>query len=452
MLKLLSCWLLFTMAFIPVLAVAQPQNADTANLEELSLPQCIRYAMGNQPALKQSYIDQQIQQANINISLSAWLPQATLNANLQHYFELPTTVTTNFTNPSAGLVEFKSGVANTSMPQFAATQTIFNNDVLYAVNTAKYYKKQSKENIQSTKINLVVDVSKAYYDVLLSVRQIDILNEDIARLEKSLKDARSQYDAGIVDKVDYKRATISLNNSKVQLRAAQEAINGKFAVLRQLMGFEQDRQFNLQFDTTVMMQEIAFDTTATLQKENRIEYEQLQTAKTLQNQTTKYYKNAFLPSLSAFYNYNWMFQNANFSDLYNKQYPYSLIGANFSLPLFQGFKRTQNIRKSKLQEERLRWDEVNLKLQINSEYEQAMAAYQSNLTELIAADENVRIAREVYDVVFLQYREGIKEYLEVITAEADLKTSEINHMNALYRLLSSKLDLQKAMGNVTTEY
>jgi outer membrane protein len=452
MLQSLRRWLLFATVFLPVLATAQPQNTDSANVEELSLPQCIRFAIGNQPALKQSYIDQQIQQANINISLSAWLPQATLNANLQHYFELPTTVTTNFTNPSAGKIAFQSGVYNTSMPQLATTETIFNNDVLYAVNTAKYYKKQSQQNIQSTKINLVVDVSKAYYDVLLSVKQIDILNEDIARLEKSLKDTRAQYDAGIVDKVDYKRATISLNNSKVQLRAAQEAINGKYAVLRQLMGFEQDKQFALQFDTATMMQEIAYDTTAMLQKESRIEYEQLQTTKSLQKQTTNYYKNGFLPSLSAFYNYNWLYQNDNFSDLYNKQYPYSLIGLNFSLPLFQGFKRTQNVRKSRLQEERLRWDEVNLKLQISSEYETSMASYKSNLTELLVADDNVRIAREVYDVVFLQYREGIKDYLEVITAEADLKTSEINHMNALYRLLASKLDLEKAMGTVMTEY
>ncbi|PZF73651.1 TolC family protein [Taibaiella soli] len=451
MLRRLSCWLLLLLAAIPRLATGQTGNADTIS-GVVSLGQCIQFALQNQPALKQSLIDEAIQKANINIALSSWLPQANLNANLIHYFELPTTVTTNFTNPSAGKIAFQSGVYNNSTPQFSATENIFNNDVLYAATTAKYYKVQSKQEIENTKINVVVDVSKAYYNVLLSMLQITILDEDIVRLEKSLKDARSQYEAGIVDKVDYKRATIALNTSKVQLKAATEALPAKYAQLRQLMGLQDGTNIELQVDTAAMLQEINYDTTASLDIANRIEYQQLQTTQTLQKQNTRYYKNAFLPSLSAYYNYNWVYQNDKFDQLYNKQYPNSLVGLNFSLPLFQGFKRTQNIRKSKLQEERLGWDEVNLKLQINSEYEQSLATYKASLEALGMAKENVAIAREVYDVVFLQYREGVKEYLEVITAESDLKTSQVNHLNAVFQLLVSRLDLQKSTGSINVNY
>lgn len=451
MLRRLTYWLLLLLAAIPRLAHGQTGNADTLS-GVVSLEQCIQFALQNQPALKQSLIDESIQRANINIALSSWLPQATLNANLIHYFELPTTVTTNFTNPSSGKVAFQSGVYNNSTPQFSATENIFNSDVLYAATTAKWYKLQSKQEIQNTKINLVVDVSKAYYNVLLSMLQITILDEDITRLQKSLKDAYSQYQAGIVDKVDYKRAMIALNNSKIQLKAATEALPAKYAQLRQLIGLQDNRDIKLQVDTASMLQEINYDTTASLDIANRIEYQQLHTTRTLQKENTRYYKNAFLPSLSAYYNYNWVFQNDNFAHLYDKQYPNNLLGVNFSLPLFQGFKRTQNIRKSKLQEERLNWDEVNLKLQINSEYEQSLATYKTSLDALVMAKENVAIAREVYDVVFLQYREGVKEYLEVITAESDLKTSQVNHLNAVFQLLVSRLDLQKATGSVNVNY
>jgi outer membrane protein TolC len=49
-------------------------------------------------------------------------------------------------------------------------------------------------------------------------------------------------------------------------------------------------------------------------------------------------------------------------------------------------------------------------------------------------------------VVKLQYNEGIKAYLDVIVAASDLRTSEINYQNALFELLKSKADLERALG------
>jgi len=50
----------------------------------------------------------------------------------------------------------------------------------------------------------------------------------------------------------------------------------------------------------------------------------------------------------------------------------------------------------------------------------------------------------------LQYDAGVKTYLELMTAETDLKTSQLNYLNALYAVLVSKLDIQKALGTVDT--
>jgi outer membrane protein TolC len=52
----------------------------------------------------------------------------------------------------------------------------------------------------------------------------------------------------------------------------------------------------------------------------------------------------------------------------------------------------------------------------------------------------------------MQYSEGIKPYVDVIIAESDLQESEINYMNALFQVLQSKVDLDKARGEVNINY
>ncbi len=69
------------------------------------------------------------------------------------------------------------------------------------------------------------------------------------------------------------------------------------------MGYPPEQQFNVSFDSTQLIQQIDFDTVQQLQYEKRIEYQQLETEKKLQRQLTDYYKLAFLPTVSAFYNY-----------------------------------------------------------------------------------------------------------------------------------------------------
>ncbi len=436
--------------FSPIYAIAQNNIADSS----FTLTQCLQYAMKNQPALKQSYLDQSIADANNRIAYSAWLPQLTGVANYNHYFGLPTvffpsTSTTPGSPPVGTLVAAHTGLTNVSTPEFEANQVIFSPDVLIAARSGHLNTLYAKQNTVSTKIDLITNVSKAYYDVLLSLQQINVLKEDTSRLKKNQSDTYHQYVSGVKDKVDYKQATISLNNSMAQLTNTIEAAQAKFANLKQLMGYPTDKNFNINFDTTRMMQEVFFDTTETLQFQKRIEYQQLETAKRLQRETTSYYHLGFLPSVSAFYNYDLEYQANTVPDLFKTSYPYSLWGLNLSIPIFTGFRRTENVRKAKLQEQRTDWDKVNMELGIYTEYKQAMASYTSNLYNLHAMSENVALATDVYDIVKLQYREGIKAYLDVITAETDLRNSEINYLNALFQLLSSKIDLQKAMGDIT---
>jgi outer membrane protein TolC len=410
----------------------------------ITLKQAVEYALRNQPAARQASIDEQINERDIKIGLSSWLPQLNSSGLYNYYFK---------GTPQAGAsgANFPSGsgsIRNLSTLGLTASQVLYNNDVLLASKTSKYSRQYYKENTQSVQIDVVSDVSKAFFDVLLSQKQLNITNEDITRLQRSLKDAFNKYQAGVSDKTDYKQATIALNNSIAARKQTEEAIKSKTAYLKQIMGVDGSKPLELSYDSTRYEQEAYIDTNQKLDVNNRIEYRLLQTNKVLRNINVNYYKYGFLPSISAVGSYNAAFFSHDFSNLYDKSYPTGYAGITLSLPIFQGTRRLQNLSKAKLQVERIDLDIQNTQNSINTEYVQALANYKSNYTTYQLIRENVDLAKDVYKVVSLQYREGVKTYLDVIISQSDLRTAELNYYNSLFQLLSSRIDLQRALGTL----
>lgn len=422
------------------------QQTDTTynTTQTLTLQQCIDYALQHQPALQQANINVSVTKLTNAINLAPWLPQFAANLNYTHYFQLSSTLVAN---PSGGppVVEH-FGVLNTAIPQLALNQAFFSPSLLYSATSARLMVTAARQVTDSTKIGIAASVSKAFYNLLLSLRQIDVLKTDTILFARNVEDAYHQYIGGIVDETDYEQAAITLNNARAQLKQARENVIPEYAMLKQLMGFKPSDQFDVSYDTAQMMKDIAIDTTQQLQYEKRIEYQQLMTARKLQKKLTLYNELSFLPTLGGFYDYNYELQNNNFPDMFSAAYPYNIAGISLSWPLSTGGSRIESIRRAKLEEKYLDWSEEALKSEIYTEYTTALANYNGNLYNMQELQDNVVKAKRVYGIVALQYRQGIVPYLNLVTAESNLITSEIGYLNALFTVLSSKIDLEKAMG------
>ncbi len=421
-------------------AFSETQSGADSLMHQATLQDCVNYALAHQPSIQQSLLDEQIVDQEVKIKLADWFPQLNFNFNFQHNYKLPTSIF------QGRPVQF--GVVNTSSGQFSLTETIFNKDVLLAGSTAHDIRQQASQSTINNKINLVVNVSKAFYGVLLSEQQINLINEDIIRLQQSYNDAYYQYKSGTVDKTDYERASIFLNNSIAEKKFDEGQLKTNFAALKNLMGYPVNEEITLAYDTTKMESEAFIDTTQNINYQNRIEYKLLQTQLRLQKANLSYNYWSFLPTLSAFGYYNFNYQNDELQKLYSFNYPSEYVGLTLSFPIFQGGKRFQEIDQASLQVERSEYDIASLKNSLNVEYTQAMANYKSNLSNYNAAKQNLELAKDVYNTIELQYKAGVKSYLDVITAESDLRTTEVNYSNSLYQLLSSKLDVEKALGTV----
>ncbi|MFC6998984.1 TolC family protein [Rufibacter roseus] len=424
---------------IPVGLQAQT-NPGTPPPSSFTLQECISYALENQAEIQQAQIDEEIGERQIRAQLSGWLPQISAQYALTHNIRRPQSV---FGDNVVTL-----GQNYNSNLLFQANQNLYSNDLVLASRAARFTRLQLDQNTKETKINTVVEVSKAFYNVLLTQEQLQILEANIARQEKQYQDARAQYEQGLVDKTDYQRASITLASIRADRKRAQENIKARTAFLKELMGLPIEADLQLTHSYEKMQQNIRLDTTQVVSFVNRVEFQQLRTQQQLQNLNTRFYRWGWLPTASAFINYNPVYFNNNLSDLYSQSYPTSATGLQVSMPIFQGTRRIQNLRISQLQEQRLTIAEQDLQRRINTEYQTALADYKSDYNDWLTLQSNLEIAQEVYNIIKLQYNEGIKTYLDLIVAENDLRTAQVNYYNSLYNVLSSKLDVERALGTI----
>lgn len=422
-------------AFMPAAAQSEDTTFHSATLDAI-----IDFALAHQPVVKQAEISEEVVNKEIRGKLADWYPQINFTYNYQRFLRLQSSVI------GGNVIRF--GVNNTSSAQFTGSQILFNRDVLLASSTASQVRNLAGLNTNRTKIDLVVDVSKAFYDVLATTQQIRVTGESIARLTQSEKDAYSRYEAGVADKTDYKRATIQLNNARASLKSNREILGFKLLYLKNLMGYPANEHLQVQFDPEEMEQELPMDTLQHPDYISNIDYHIRYAQRELQEANVRYSYWGLLPTLSAFGAYNLNYQNNNLAELYNQLYPYSYVGLTLAFPIFQGGKRITEIQRQKLICARMDSELKSLRMAIDNVYEQALTSYKSNVANYQAQKENVEMAQEVYEIIQLQYENGVRTYLDVTMAESDLRTTRLNYYNALYEVLSSKMDVLRARGEI----
>ena len=148
--------LLFPLIILLISANAQVVDSVSGK----TLDSCIKYAMDHQTNIRQSLIDEEITNHEIKIQLSQWYPQINFSGNYTNTFQRPVT----FFNGAAAPV----GTYNSSYGYFGLTQNIFDRDVVIAQQSANDVRLSAKQNTINNRIAVASNVSKAFYDLLLS--------------------------------------------------------------------------------------------------------------------------------------------------------------------------------------------------------------------------------------------------------------------------------------------
>ena len=331
-----------------------------------------------------------------------------------------------------------------------ATQILFDPSYLIGVKASKAFRELSSKNLERTKLETAVAVTKSYYLILLLKERKKLIDANVVRVRKLHSDTKSMFDNGFIEKIEFDRVQVTNNNVET------ESVN--FTRLIQTATNTLKFQIGLPYNNTVLYLADSLNVEAVKSIQDvsdlpdpakRIEYSILKSQENLQHFNVKRYKNQYLPSLHAYGSLNYSAQRDEFNIFESgyRWFPTGLIGATLSLNLFDGMQREHKIRQEKLTLKKINNEISNFENAINLEVNTNRSTLLDAISALKIQEKNLELANSITKTAKLKYDLGVGSNLEVIDAETSLKESQVNYFNALYNAMLAKIDLDKSLGN-----
>lgn len=421
--------------------------------QSFTLAECIEYALDNAPSIKNANLDVKIAKAKVKETTAIGLPQLNgkwdmlHNVSVQKQF-VPARIF-DPTAPEDVLFPAPFGVDFSSNASLTATQLIFDGSYLVGLQAAKVYTELASQGVILSKEEVIVNVKKSYYMVLITQNRIVQLQENQKLLEQLLEDTKALFEAGFTESVDTKRVTVNLNNLKAELQKLTSFEAVSLNMLKFQMGMPISENITLSETLDKKIAEISLSS-VTPNFENRPAFKMIEVQNELNALNLKNEKIKLLPSLAAFgtlganYGTNAFGDYFNFSDYQD----YSLVGLSLNVPLWSSGQRKFRIDQAKAETEKVQNDKKMLLNSFDMEFSQSESNLKNSLTTLKVREENVKLAEEVYENTQIKYKEGVGSSFEVTTAQNDLKTAQTEYYSALYDAIIAKIDIDKASGNL----
>jgi outer membrane protein len=183
-----------------------------------SLADCIKYAYEHQDSVKNANLDVKSAEYKVKETIGSGLPQINGAISFQDYIKVPTQVGPNFLSggpidPKAPLIAFPFGpVKYSNNYSLQMSQLLYSGTFLVGLQAVKTFKELSQRSLVRSKIETNVNVTKAYYQALVSNEQINLLDANIAQLKQTLDQTTQQNKQGFVEKIDVDRLAVQYNN------------------------------------------------------------------------------------------------------------------------------------------------------------------------------------------------------------------------------------------------
>ncbi len=395
----------------------------------ISVDDCVKIALENNPSILSQLISKDIYKNQIAQAWSNYFP--TLNASAS--YSRNDMLVTNFKFPMQKYNQWYT-------PNIGVNLLIYDFGKTGAqAGIAKKTYEASRETLQSSINDVVYQVKNAYYNQLFLQQQVQVYEDSVLQYQIHLEQAKAYYAIGSKAKIDVSTAELNLDNTKLTLVQAKNAVETGFAQLTNAMGVPEFEKFEIQDRLDKRRYDISFNESLKIACDQNptllAAKKKMEGSKLL----VKSAKVAFLPDITGFGSYS------RGGGEPSKDYGYQL-GAQISYTNLNLLLLKQRVDEATLTYKKDQADYETQRQKLYLDVKQAYIQLKNAQESIPVARASMNVAKERYDLAAGRYKAGLGDAIEIKDAQITYQNAKLQFYNTLMQYHISAANLERVIG------
>lgn len=422
-------------------AKAQTEQT-TQNTLTLTLDKALEIALDENPTIKVAAEEIALKKVASKEAWQSLLPEASLNGSLDH--------TIKAAEMKLNDMSFKMGQdgTNTANAGLSINLPLFAPAVYRAMSMTKTDIELAVEKSRASELDLINQVTKAYYQLMLAQDSYEVLQGSYKLAEDNFNVVNAKYQQGAISEFDKISAEVQMRSIKPNVISAANAVTLAKLQLKVLMGITADVDIKTD-DNLTNYESMLFANQLKeedMSLENNTTMKQFELNMKLLEKNVKSLKTNFMPTLSMSFSYQYQSlynPNINFFD-YTWSNSSSLM-FNLSIPLYRASNFTK-VKSARIQMRQLDWNRIDTERKLNMQ----VVSYRNNMTasseQVVSNKENVMQAEKAVQIAGKRYEVGKGTVLELNSSQVSLTQAQLTYNQSIYDYLVAKADLDQVLG------
>lgn len=328
------------------------------------------------------------------------------------------------------------------------------NSIKSTLKRAELDYERSNKQFKREELNLVYQVSNAYYNLLSLQESMEIAALDLERQQDAYEISKNKYAAGLIREVDALQMEIDLaeaqNNYDIAILNEVSAKNS----FKELLGLNLDDNISLSSELNYEIVIIDPEKAVNLALKNRLEVREQEIQIELQKLNIKQQKsNSMIKgSINAYFEKAGINQqsdigflksiNNSYHNLIDRDASYG-VGLTITIPILDWGQNKAMVRaaESRLKQSNYRKEEVER--EIEREVKNLVASITSNLKRLQLLEKNVLVAEKSFEITRQRFSDGDIDSQNLALERNRLNNAYTSHLRAYINYQLSLADLTR---------
>jgi len=323
------------------------------------------------------------------------------------------------------------------------TQPLFTwGQVSAAIRAAEVGLKSADEQIRLYRQAALMDVSAAFYDVLLARELHDLALQNLEQKKRHLDEARRKQQAGVATDYDVLAAEVSVENARPETVRTQNQVRSRRDRLRFLLALEGEIDVAGSLETTPAPCR-SYDESLTLARQRRPDLADLRWRIRMYEERVTVTAAQDKPRIDLKGEYGWSYLEQ--PGIHGDGQTWSM-GVQLSYPFFDGMRTRGRVAQAESDLRSLRIDEARQADRVALDTRDALNAVKESEEILRALDGTVTQAGRLLKMAEQGFTLGVKNRLDVEDAELNLQQARSGLSRARRDYLVSRVNLDWVTG------